>query len=286
MLKLLPIILNLFLFFSLSSCLHSRNTESQTHYKVSKNGYCFFVENNSNEEPLDTEQEDFLKKQRKLLARSNWKSVKSTSLAYLEDHPNDKLALAHLSIAVYQLGSDKLAAYYTDLLLSLDTDNPIGLNIKGLLTIKNAKLLNDYRLAISYFSKAMKSNANEVAAGLNLGYTYLSLGNAAKAAKIFSRISERCENCQVAETGYAISLMRSGKAQDAMVILKELSDQNPDNLVAKYELARYHFRVSRKNSNANNILREVFENSDKSNRKEVLKRAKMLWKDQNKHNLF
>ncbi|MFK7826911.1 MAG: tetratricopeptide repeat protein [Oligoflexales bacterium] len=286
MLKPLPAILNLILISSLSACIHSRNVEPNTQYKVSKNNYSFFIENRFSKEPLKPAQEVFLKQQHHLLKKSNWKLVKTNSLRYLEKHPYDELALSYLSIAVYQLGFSKLATYYTDLLLSLNESDAIALNIKGLITIKNANVLHDYRLAISLFLKAMESNQDEVAAGLNLGYTYLSLGNSTKAGKVFRHMSKRCNNCQVAETGNAISLMRLGKSQDAMSILKDLTDKNPNNLVAKYELARYYFRVGRKSADANKILREVFENTNKNDRKEVLKRAKMLWNDQNRHNLF
>ncbi|NRA44834.1 MAG: tetratricopeptide repeat protein [Oligoflexales bacterium] len=286
MFKLLPVILINSLLWALTSCIHSRNENPQTHYKVSKDQLSFFIEHSDERTPLEPRQEAFLKKQKKLLLKSNWQAVNASSLAFLEEAPHDKHALAHVCLASYQLNKPELSKYYIDLLLNLDANNPIALNLKGLLTIQDAQILNDYRLALSLFAKAVESNPDEVAAGLNLGYTYLALGNASKAGKVFKKMTSRCNSCPVAQTGYAIALMRSGKHSDAIAIFEGLSIENPENLVAKYELARYHFRVSRNSTDANNILREVFEKTNINTRKEVLKRAKMLWKDQNKHDLF
>ena len=282
----MPLISLIILSWPLHSCIHSRNQNPQTKYKVSKDNYSFFIENSNTETTFEPKKEAFLKQQQKLLSKSSWREVKTLSLSYLEEAPYDRLALEYLCIAVYQLNLTDLATYYIDLLLSLDQNDPVALNLKGLIAINDAQILNDYRMAISYFTKAMESNSDDVASGLNLGYTYLSLGNASKASRIFRRIVKRCNECPVAQTGYAISLMRSGKHRSATTILERLSNETPDNLVAKYELARYHFRVSRNSADANNILREVFEKTNKKDRNEVLKRAKMLWKDQNKHNLF
>lgn len=270
----------------ISACIHSQKLEPLTHYKVSKSRYSFLVQKNEASKPLDKVREAFLSEQKQLFAASDWQAVKSASLSYLEQHPHEELALEFLCLAIYQLNLPDLANYYADLLLSLNSTNPLALNIKGLLTIKKAEILNDYRQAISYFSKAMDSHPNEVAAGLNLGYTYLSLGNSTNASKVFWEVSKRCEACQVAQTGYAVALMRSGKSKKAMAIFAELSQENPENLVAKYGLARYHFQVSHNNADANKILREVFEKNHQNGTNEVLIRAKMLWKDQNKHNLF
>ena len=203
------------------------------------------------------------------------RSIKVIKL-FLGRHPYDNLAMSLLAFSYYKSGSLRKAAYFSKLVLNKDQDNPIALNLLGIMLLKKSKILNDFRNAKTHFYQAFQNNPTEIAAGLNLAYLQLSLGNALAAEKTFLELSKRCDSCAIASLGLAISYMRLEKPLQAKNLLETLQKSQKLHAISSYHLALYSKNILHDKEHSNSILKEALQTDRLHNNSEIKKRIKEL----------
>ena len=174
--------------------------------------------------------------------QEQWQSCIEQAKTILNKHPNHETALAIMSLAYHSLSQNLKALYFTRKTLKLYPYNTVALNIKGLLTLKQSHSVNDFKKAASYFKKAITLSKYEIAAGLNLAYLYLELGNPELAKEGFEKMTERCKNCIAAQTGLGIALNRLDQPGHAREIFEDILLQDRNHFVALYQLTLIHLK--------------------------------------------
>ena len=158
--------------------------------------------------------------------------------ARLAEHPGEAQALGLLVSALVMARNYEMANYYASMLEQVQPGSAIALNAKGLArALAPASKAADYAQAAVYFQQAMDSDQTQVAAGLNLGYLQLEVGNASAAAATFKVVGSRCQNCIASLLGAGIALARSRQFPAAVSVFNDILSQRPNHAVALYNLA-------------------------------------------------
>ena len=158
--------------------------------------------------------------------------------ARLAEHPGEAQALGMLVSALIMARNYELANYYASMLEQVQPGSAIALNAKGLArALAPASKAADYAQAAIYFQQAMDGDQTQVAAGLNLGYLQLEVGNASAAAATFKVVAGRCQNCIASLLGAGIALARSRQFPAAVAVFNDILSQRPNHAVALYNLA-------------------------------------------------
>jgi tetratricopeptide (TPR) repeat protein len=177
-----------------------------------------------------------LKRIHALLATGEGLAAEKDARKYLISHPGDIEGMTALASALAQSGQYDLAAYYARIVASKLPDNPHSLNIQGLALLVNGGRIDELKRAESLFQRAFDSSQAEVAAGLNLGWLYLELGNPANALKVFEQVQSRCLDCTAALMGYGIASKRVGNFDESRVAFERVLKKKKDDSEALYHL--------------------------------------------------
>ena len=210
------------------------------------------------------------------IEKREWKQSIQLARAYLKKQPFNKGCFLVLATSYAGLGKYEKASYYAKLVLKKFPTNVAAINILGLSIYAKAELLEDYRKAQRIFQLAFERSAKEVAAGLNLGYLLLEMGDTQTAQKIFIQTASRCGACEEASLGYAISLRRQGKHNLAKETLEKIVANNPDFMTAWYQLALHYRNVEKNFEKSSQLIKKILDQSDMQDI-ELVEKARMIW---------
>lgn len=172
------------------------------------------------------------------LGAGEWDVAVSDARAYLQNHPQDEVALTVLAIGLSMKKSYSMAAYYANLLNQYHPGNPEVHNLLGLATMNKAgATFEDYQAAKDHFEKAFDSSGQQIASGLNLAHLNLEMGNAEAARDIFQAVRPRCGDCSEAMLGYGIALSRLRDFAKAEEVFGEILKRDPHSAYARFYLA-------------------------------------------------
>ncbi|MFK7822956.1 MAG: tetratricopeptide repeat protein [Oligoflexales bacterium] len=210
------------------------------------------------------------------IEKKEWKQSIHMARNYLKKNPFNKGCFLVLATSYAGLGKYEKASYYAKLVLKKFPTNVAAINILGLSIYSRAELLEDYRKAQRIFQLAFERSDREVAAGLNLGYLLLEMGDAQSAQKIFVQTSNRCGGCEESKLGYAISLRRQGKHNLAKETLEVIVAKNPAFMTAWYQLALHYRNVEKNYEKSSQFIRKILDQSDMQDI-ELVEKARMIW---------
>ncbi len=156
----------------------------------------------------------------------------------LKKHPNDLAGFRVLATSLVLQRKYELAEFYAKL---IDTHHPgtaIAANIRGIaVMLRSQNRVEDFETAVKFFEQALSNSSTEIAAGLNLGYLQLELGNAQAAASTLDITRIRCGDCKEALMGSGIAMARSGNHRGAENRFNQVLAKHPKNAEAIYRLA-------------------------------------------------
>ena len=210
------------------------------------------------------------------IEKKEWKQSIQMARTYLKKNPFNKGCFLVLATSYAGLGKYEQASYYAKLVLKKFPTNVAAINILGLSIYAKAELLEDYRKAQRIFQLAFDRSDKEVAAGLNLGYLLLEMGDTQTAQQIFLQTSGRCGACEEANLGYAISLRRQGKHNLAKETLEKVVARNPGFMTAWYQLALHYRNVEKNYEKSSQYIKKILEQSDMQDI-ELVEKARMIW---------
>ncbi len=227
----------------------SLNRQSKAELEHQTTGNTFVVQGQSQAYAYSTEERNYWLKSRAsktaktqalgALATGEAESAVELARAALQKNPADISALSILASSLTVLKEYELAFYYADELEKVYPESALAANIKGLATMLKLKpRASDFALAKQYFRTAMERDSREIAAGLNLGYLELELGQHQSAQSIFEDVAQRSnKECLAATLGVGIASLRAGKPDIAKKALEEILAKNPNHPDALYHLA-------------------------------------------------
>lgn len=164
-------------------------------------------------------------------------AIKEARTALLKS-PKDFDALVVLANGLVLSGNYQLAAYYADMIETLNPNTAIAPNIRGLAILHSPKIgIVEYQNAAALFARGIEIAPTEVAAALNLGYLYLELGNAEAARRAFEAANTRCQSCSKSLLGLGTALVRTGKYSQARTIFHKVLNDRSVAQEAHYRLA-------------------------------------------------
>jgi tetratricopeptide (TPR) repeat protein len=172
------------------------------------------------------------------LGAAEWDVAVSDARAFLQNRPQDEVALTVLAIGLAMKKNYSMAAYYANLLNQYHPGNPEVYNILGLAAMnKPGATFQDYQLAKEYFEKAFDGSGQQIASGLNLAHLNLEMGNAEAARDIFQAVRPRCGDCIEAMMGYGIASSRLRDFAKAEEVFNEILKRDAHNPYARFYLA-------------------------------------------------
>lgn len=210
------------------------------------------------------------------IENKEWKQSIQMARSYLKKNPFNKGCFLVLATSYAGLGKYEQASYYAKLVLKKFPTNVAAINILGLSIYAKAELLEDYRKAQRIFQLAFDRSDKEVAAGLNLGYLLLEMGDTQTAQKVFLQTSGRCGACEEANLGYAISLNRQGQHNLAKEILEKVVEKDPGFMTAWYQLALHYRNVEKNYEKSSEYIKKILDQSDMQDI-ELVEKARIIW---------
>ncbi len=197
------------------------------------------------------------------LASGEWQSAISEARQLLEIKPGDEGLLTALG-AAYAAGRNyEMAAYYASQVLKSEPSNSDAMNLLGLrIMMASANRRSDYDDAITWFRKAMDSDGTHVAAGLNMGYLQLDLGDTNGALETFAQTSGRCQRCFDAQYGYGVAASRSSSWANAKNAFQSILEKEPSRAEALYQLALVHKNGLNDEAQAIKLLQDLVNDAD------------------------
>ncbi len=198
-----------------------------------------------------------------MLASGDWQSAVTEARRLLEQKPGDDGLMTVLG-AAYAVGRNhEMASYYGGLVLKSEPANSDAMNLVGLrLMMASANRRSDYDDAMTWFRKAMDSDGAHIAAGLNMGYLQLELGDSASAVETFSNISGRCQRCFDAQYGYGVASARTSAWTTAKNAFESILAADPSRAEAVYQLALVHKNGLNNEARATQLLQELVNDAD------------------------
>lgn len=172
------------------------------------------------------------------LGTGEWDVAIADARLFLQNHPQDEVALTVLAIGLSMKMNYSMAAYYAKLLNQYHPGNPEVHNLLGLaLMNKPGATLEDYQAAKSQFEQAFDGSGQQIASGLNLAHLYLEMGNAKAARDIFQAIQSRCGDCTESLMGYGIASSRLRDFAKAEQVFAEVLKRDAHDAYARFYLA-------------------------------------------------
>ncbi|WP_176736976.1 tetratricopeptide repeat protein [Oligoflexus tunisiensis] len=177
------------------------------------------------------------------LGAAEWDVAVSDARVYLQNHPQDEVALTVLALGLAMKKNYSMAAYYANLLDQYHPGNPEVHNLLGLASMnKPGATFEDFQKAKEHFEKAFDGSGQQIASGLNLAHLNLEMGNAEAARDIFQAVRPRCGDCTEAMMGYGIASSRLRDFAKAEEVFNEILSRDPHSAYALFYLglvARY-----------------------------------------------
>lgn len=191
------------------------------------------------------------------LIKKEWKQAIDQARAYLKKNPYHTGAFMVIASAQVALKNYDAAAYYARLVYRKNPNHAAALNILGLSRFESAKLMQDYRQAAIYFKLSFEKSVQEIAAGLNLGYLYLEIGDVKRADSFFLKLRKRCQDCTESLMGAAIAKNRLGRKRDFKRLVERVLVQNPKHQTALFQLALYYRNVVGDLNESSKLLKRI-----------------------------
>lgn len=198
-----------------------------------------------------------------LLVSGDWQAGISEARKLLEQKPGDEGLLTALG-AAYAAGRNyEMAAYYANLVLKSEPGNSDAMNLVGLrIMMSSSNRRSDYDDAMAWFRKAMDSDGSHVAAGLNMGYLQLDLGDAGGAMETFAQASGRCQRCFDAQYGYGVAAARTASWANAKSSFEAILAAEPGRAEALYQLAIVYRNGLNNDKEAMKLLQDLVNDAD------------------------
>ncbi len=172
------------------------------------------------------------------LGAAEWDVAVQDAHTYLQNHPQDEVALTVLAISLAMKQNYSMSAYYADLLNQYHPGNPEVHNLLGLALMNKAGAsYADFQAAKKEFELAFDGSGQQIASGLNLAHLNLQMGNAEAARDIYQAVKPRCGDCTEANMGYGIALSRLREFGKAEVVFSDLLKKDPHSPYARFYLA-------------------------------------------------
>ncbi|MCX6132112.1 MAG: tetratricopeptide repeat protein, partial [Proteobacteria bacterium] len=200
------------------------------------------------------------------LGAAEWDIAVHDARSYLQEHPQDEVALTVLAISLAMKQNYSLSAYYANLLNQYHPGNPEVHNLLGLaLMNKSGTNFEDYQAARQEFEMAFDGSSQQIASGLNLAHLNLEMGNATGARDVFQAVQSRCGDCTEAVMGYGIALSRLREFAKAESVFSGLLKKDPHSAYARYYLALVAKYGRNDNKTAINNLTALVEDPEVKN---------------------
>jgi tetratricopeptide (TPR) repeat protein len=198
-----------------------------------------------------------------MIASGEWQGAITEARKLLELQPGDPGILLALG-AAYAVGRNyEMAAYYAGQVLKIEPSNGDAMNLIGLRTmLASANRRSDYDDALTWFRRSIESDGNQYAAGLNMGYLLLDLGDATAALQSFNQVSSRCRKCFDAQYGYGVAAARTGAWGNAKKTFEDLINSEPDRAEAIYQLALVYKNGLNNDKKAIDLLQAIVNDAD------------------------
>lgn len=178
-----------------------------------------------------------LRKIEGMLSVGESKAAERTARAFLAKQPGSVEGLTALALSLAMQNNLPLASYYASLVERVSPANPMALNIMALARVsQNQASIADLRKAQALFQRAMETSPTEIAAALNLGRLYLSVGNANSAVSTYRIAVQRC-SCAAAFLGRGIAELQSKRYRQALASFNEVLRRESRHANARYYLA-------------------------------------------------
>jgi cytochrome c-type biogenesis protein CcmH/NrfG len=172
------------------------------------------------------------------LGAAEWDVAIADARNYLQNHPQDEVALTALALALTMKQNYSLAGYYAKLLDKYHPGNPEVKNILGLAEMsKPGATFQDYKEAIRFFESAFNTSQSQIASGMNLAQLHLEMGNFESSRDVYQAVYSRCGKCSEAGLGYGIALARLQSFSKADEAFNDVLDHDKNNPYARYYLA-------------------------------------------------
>jgi len=172
------------------------------------------------------------------MGAGEWDVAIADAHAYLQNRPQDEVAMTVLAISLAMKKNFSLSSYYANLLNQYHPGNPEVNNILGLaLMNKPGANYADFQAAKQAFELAFDGSGQQIASGLNLAHLNLEMGNAEAARDIYQAVRTRCDDCSEATLGYGIALSRLRDFSKAEVVFTDILKKDPHSPYARFYLA-------------------------------------------------
>ena len=209
-----------------------------------------------------------------LIATGEFDLAVKRSKASLMKNPGSPKSIYLLALSYAGLGKYDLANFYAGKLRTRQSSFDLS-NVEAVAEYENSKFSFDsIDKSISLFEQSHEQAFDQKAAGLNLAYIALSLGNYEKAKSLFSQVANRCAKCRPSLLGLSESYYVLGQGDEALDILKELLDDSPKDDEILYRLANISYYSKSNKGAAAEYLRRIFAYSSKNS--EYYKSALLL----------
>ena len=134
------------------------------------------------------------------LGAGEWTVATLDARKFLQEHPQDEVALTVLAISLAMKQNYSLSAYYATLLNQYHPGNPEVHNLLGLATMnKPSATYDEYQIARHEFELAFDGSNQQIASGLNLAHLNLEMGNVEGARDVFQAVQDRCMDSRLCE---------------------------------------------------------------------------------------
>lgn len=200
-----------------------------------------------------------------------WDKVKVLAEAHLQRFPGNKDGLLLLSLAYSGLGDSARSRFFAELVLKGHPGNAFALNILGLLKKSSAVLPEDNRQALVYFQLAQQAAPQNPIGALNSAYLNLELGNFQEARSDFKLASTKCDDCNEARIGSALSNQALGLFDEAKIDIDAVLAREGSHPVALLLLATQSLYLKKEYDESRKLLTALLDNvqSGSELRKEV-----------------
>lgn len=210
------------------------------------------------------------------LGAAEWDAGITDSRNYLQNHPQDEVALTVLALALTMKQNYSLAGYYAKLLDKYHPGNPEVKNILGLVAMsKPGATFEDYKEAIRLFEGAFNSSQTQIASGMNLAQLHLEMGNLEASRDVFHAVYSRCGKCSEAGLGYGIALARLQSFAKAEDTFNDVLSDDKHNPYARYYLALIAKYGKNDNQEAMSQLQAMLDDTESKNM-EMQRKANFL----------
>jgi tetratricopeptide (TPR) repeat protein len=172
-----------------------------------------------------------------------WDLAISRCRSFLNLYPGNTNAQLLLASAYAASEDYSRAGFFAELVLRKDPQNPTALNLLGVVTWKQALILEDYREAVAYFNLASQYGKGQIGPSLNLAYMQLRLGNLESAWTEFANAAKTCNGCIAAKIGSALAAQRLNKFDAALADINDILAIDSQHPLALY-LKSVHYLVA------------------------------------------